>query len=89
VLTACHRHGVTVPRDLSVVGFDSSSFCDSTKPRLTSVNQPVERMAFAATNHLLTLIREVADGTPPSPTVSSIYDCGLDIRETTAAPRGR
>jgi len=76
-----------VPHDLSVVGFDSSSFCESTKPRLTSVNQPVESMAYAATLHLLSLIREVAEGTPPSPTVSSIYDCGLDVRESTAPPR--
>ncbi len=87
VLAACDRFGVSVPRDLSVVGFDSSSFCESTKPRLTSVNQPVERMAHAATLHLLTLIRELADGTTPSPTVSSIYDCGLDVRDSTAPPR--
>jgi len=89
VLAACDRFGVSIPRDLSVVGFDSSTFCESTKPRLTSVNQPVERMAHAATLHLLTLIRELADGAPPSPTVSSIYDCGLDIRESTAPPRTR
>lgn len=87
ILTACKQFGVSVPRDLSVVGFDSSQFCEGTKPRLTSVNQPVERMAFAATSHLLTLIRETSEGSAPSPTVSSIYDCGLDIRESTAAPR--
>lgn len=87
VLAVAPRYGVSVPRDLSVVGFDSSSFCESTKPRLTSVNQPVERMAFAATTHLLTLVREVAEGLPSSPTVSSIYDCGLDIRESTVSPR--
>ena len=87
VLKACARLGVSVPRDLSVVGFDSSSFCEGTKPRLTSVNQPVERMALAATAHLLTLIRERAEGTPASPTVSSIYDCGLDVRDSTARPR--
>jgi LacI family transcriptional regulator len=87
VLEACQDIGVSVPYDLSVVGFDSSSFCEGTKPRLTSVNQPVEQMAFAATSHLLTLIKETAQGTPPTPIVSSIYDCGLDIRESTARPR--
>lgn len=87
VLAACHREGVSVPQDLSVVGFDSTPYCETTKPRLTSVNQPVERMAYMATSHLLTLIREAAEGTPSSPTVSSIYDCGLDVRESTAAPR--
>lgn len=87
VLKACDQFGVSVPRDLSVVGFDSSTFCERTKPRLTSVNQPVERMAYMATTHLLSLIREVTEGLPSSPTVSSIYDCGLDVRESTAPPR--
>ena len=83
VLKACDRAGVGVPRDLSVVGFDSSSFCEGTKPRLTSVNQPVERMAHAATAHLLSLIRESVEG----PAVSSVYECGLDVRDSTAPPR--
>lgn len=87
VLTACERYEVSVPRDLSVVGFDSGSFCENTRPRLTSVHQPVEKMAYAATRHLLALIRESAEGKIPAPIVSSIYDCGLDIRESTAAPR--
>ena len=87
VLDACDRFGVVVPRDLSVVGFDSSSFCESTNPRLTSVNQPVERMAHAATTRLLDLIREKAEGSTPAPAVSSIYDCNLDVRDSTAPPR--
>lgn len=87
VLRACMAAGVRVPRDLSVVGFDSSPFCETTKPRLTSVAQPVERMAQAATSHLLSLIREAAEGASSSPTVSSIYDCGLDLRESTGPVR--
>ncbi|RYG87946.1 LacI family transcriptional regulator, partial [bacterium] len=87
ILAACDRFGVSVPRDLSVIGFDSSSFCEGTRPRLTSVNQPVERMALAATRHLLDLIRDSAEGQPPAPTVSFVYDCGLDLRESTARPR--
>lgn len=87
VLAACQRDGVSVPDDVSVVGFDSSSFCEGTKPRLTSVNQPVEWMALQATTHLLDLIRERIEGTPSAPTVSSIYDCGLDVRDSTAPPR--
>ncbi|RYG48626.1 LacI family transcriptional regulator [bacterium] len=87
VLASCERIGVSVPRDISVVGFDSSPLCDATTPRLTSVRQPVERMAFEATNHLLSLIREVEEGKPDSAAVSSIYDCALDVRESTAPPR--
>lgn len=83
VLVTCDRLGVAVPRELSVVGFDSSWFCERTLPRLTSVNQPVERMAYEATSHLITLIRNLEDDKGPTTTVSSIYDCELDIREST------
>ncbi|HEY0866203.1 MAG TPA: LacI family DNA-binding transcriptional regulator [Fimbriimonas sp.] len=87
VLQGCQRNGVAVPGDVSIVGFDSSSFCELTKPRLTSVNQPVEYMAYTATTHLLRIIREHREGTTSSPTVSSIYTCGLDVRESTGVPR--
>jgi len=87
VLLACAREGVDVPGHVSVTGFDSSNFCEGTKPRLTSVNQPVERMAQMATSHLLTLIRESTEAIASAPTVSFIYDCGLDVRESTAPPR--
>jgi len=86
ILRSCEQLGINVPEDLSVVGFDSSWFCERTRPRLTSVNQPVERMAFEATTHLISLIRSAEEGNSPSTAVSSIYDCGLDIRESTAPP---
>ncbi len=86
LLSACMQLGISVPEDVSIVGFDSSAFCEGTRPRLTSVNQPVERMARAATEHLIALIRESAEGIGPSPIVSSVYDCGLDVRDSTAAP---
>lgn len=87
VLSSCERLGISVPRDLSVVGFDSSSFCETTRPRLTSINQPVERIAKSATNHLLTLIQEAKDGLPQSAITACVYVCGFDIRDSTAPPR--
>lgn len=83
ILAEALRQGVKVPQDLSVTGFDSSSFCDSTFPALTSVNQPVEKMAKAATAHLLQLIREERVNDSRSPVVSSIYQCSLDVRGST------
>ena len=35
--------GVTIPEQLSVVGFDSTPFCEMVRPRLTSVRQPICR----------------------------------------------
>lgn len=86
LLEGCRQLGILVPHDLSVVGFDSSSFCDRTIPRLTSVNQPVELMAREATSHLLALIDRRRDGESETSTVCSVYPCRLDVRDSTAAP---
>lgn len=83
LLEACARFGIRVPEDLSVVGFDSSSYCELTQPRLTSVSQPVERIAFEATTHLISLIERGSAGDSGD---SFIYDCGLDVRDSTARP---
>ena len=87
LLDACTRFGIHVPDDLSVVGFDSSAFCETTSPRLTSVSQPVERIAYEATTHLLSLIDGDISRTSPDSLRSFIYDCGLDVRDSTSHPR--
>ncbi|AIE86022.1 Transcriptional regulator, LacI family [Fimbriimonas ginsengisoli Gsoil 348] len=86
VLKSCEQFGIDVPGHVSVVGFDSSPLCETTRPRLTSVAQPVERMAFEATTHLLSLIRAAEEGKPSQSATSTLYDCVLDIRESTAPP---
>ncbi|RYG27070.1 LacI family transcriptional regulator [bacterium] len=86
VLASCERQGVDIPGHLSVIGFDSSPLCELMRPRLTSVAQPIERMAFEATTHLLTLIRTAEGETPPAAT-STLYDCVLDVRESTGPVR--
>jgi LacI family transcriptional regulator len=88
LLARCARLGILVPHDLSVVGFDSSSFCDRTTPRLTSINQPVELMAREATNYLLGLIDQRRDGVTDPEIAASVYPCRLDVRDSTAAPLG-
>jgi len=87
VLASCEAFGVDVPGHVSVIGFDSSPLCDTTRPRLTSVAQPVERMAFEATTHLLSLIRSAEEGVPPVAATSILYDCGLELRDSTGPAR--
>lgn len=86
LLLTCREIGIQVPRDLSIVGFDSSSFCDRTTPRLTSVFQPVEQIAYEATTHLLALIKGGKPGSDRPTPVSSLYECGLDVRDSTSSP---
>jgi LacI family transcriptional regulator len=81
LLKKCEELGIRVPEQLSIVGFDSTSFCDSVSPRLTSISQPVEQMAFDAAQLLLSSIES---GERSSEVF--VYPCGFDIRESTSIP---
>lgn len=77
--------GISIPEDFSVIGFDSSFFCERTNPPLTSINQPVEKIAHDATVHLLALIEQTTEERSESESSAHIYACSIDIRESTAA----
>jgi LacI family transcriptional regulator len=84
ILGRADTAGVRVPADLSVVGFDSTQYCETTRPRLTAVRQPVFDMARFAAETLLSSIR----GETPSQS-SFIFPCAFDVRESTGTPRTR
>jgi DNA-binding LacI/PurR family transcriptional regulator len=50
---AARKLGLDVPKDVSVVGFDDSTYMGVTDPPLTTVRQPVRAMAAAAVSSLL------------------------------------
>jgi DNA-binding LacI/PurR family transcriptional regulator len=52
VVRAARRAGLSVPRDISVVGFDDSEFMNCTEPPLTTVRQPIEALGRAAVTQL-------------------------------------
>ncbi len=53
VIAAAHKHGVTIPGELSVTGFDDSAFASLIFPTLTTVRQPLARIAETAVNELI------------------------------------
>ncbi|MFF0823931.1 LacI family DNA-binding transcriptional regulator [Micromonospora haikouensis] len=55
-IRAVRRLGLSVPDDVSVVGFDDSAFMTCTDPPLTTVRQPIETMGQAAVDLLVTQI---------------------------------
>ncbi len=48
VLTVAHRRGLSLPRDLSVAGFDDTALASQLWPPLTTVRQPTRDLAYAA-----------------------------------------
>jgi DNA-binding LacI/PurR family transcriptional regulator len=51
-IRAVRKQGLTVPGDVSVVGFDDSPYMIATDPALTTVRQPVRAMGVAAVESL-------------------------------------
>ena len=58
VIDVAHRLGLTVPDDLSVIGFDNVPESALTEPPLTTVRQPLQQMGAEA----LRLLVDVIDG---------------------------
>ncbi len=57
-MQAARTHGLRVPQDLSVVGFDDSEHASLITPALTTVRQPLAEMGRTAVN----LLRRLMDG---------------------------
>jgi LacI family transcriptional regulator len=76
------KHGLQVPADVSVVGFDGTPDGEQCWPGLTTVMQPTSRMAVAACKALLDSVerRQVDRST------SVDFAVELLVRESTAAP---
>lgn len=75
--------GLSVPDDVSVVGYDDAPLIAFTEPPLTTVRQPVEAMARAAVSALLTEIHGER-----APRTELLFSPELVVRGSTgAAPR--
>ena len=80
-LRALYGHGIKVPDDISLVGFDDLAIASYTSPLLTTVGQPKQQMGRMAMETMLKLISGVD-------TKANIKVEGeLIIRESTAPPK--
>jgi LacI family transcriptional regulator len=84
-VSVAHRRGLEVPRDLSVAGFDDTAVATTLWPPLTTVRQPVQRMAARAAELLIAhLLRPHAAGEPAE--ADQVLAHALVERRSTAAP---
>jgi DNA-binding LacI/PurR family transcriptional regulator len=74
---AAEEHGLTVPRQLSVVGFDDTPAAAQARPPLTTIHQPHRRKGELAAELLLR---------PPGKPGTHVLPTELVVRGSTAAP---
>lgn len=53
IIRALKTVGLSVPSDVSVVGYDNTILAELTEPPLTTVNQPIKEMGYQATELLI------------------------------------
>jgi LacI family xylobiose transport system transcriptional regulator len=81
VLDAVRALGMHVPHDLSVVGYDDIPLAQWVSPRLTTIRQPLMRMAEEATRLVLRMQEAPLESVPRMDLATSLV-----VRESTAAP---
>jgi LacI family repressor for deo operon, udp, cdd, tsx, nupC, and nupG len=78
VVRAARRESLSVPDDLSVVGFDDSALMSFTDPPLTTVRQPIELMGRSAVALLISQI-----GGAPASSEELLFEPELVVRGST------
>ncbi len=82
---ALRSHGLDVPNDVSVVGFDDIQSAAFQRPQLTTVRQPLKKMGMMAAEALLRRIARPDDDTYPR---QIVIEPELVVRKSTA-PLGK
>lgn len=82
-LRVLRRHGLNVPDDISVIGFDDPLSAAHLAPPLTTVRQPVYQLGLSAAQRLLDAIQR---GAPGPLAGKQILPNELIIRESTSPP---
>lgn len=86
VLREAHQRGLSVPGDLSVVGFDDIPLASYCSPALTTLAQPIEEMAGAAVEELVHRL-DPDRRRRPAGNFTRVFRPRLVVRESTSAPR--
>ncbi|MGW8767202.1 LacI family DNA-binding transcriptional regulator [Streptomyces sp. NPDC055815] len=81
VYEAARQGGLSIPRDLSVVGFDDLPMCQWLSPPLTTVRQPLEEMGRVAARTLFQVLEK-----QPLVTPRMELSTELKVRLSTAPP---
>ena len=81
-MRAARARGISIPDELSIVGFDDSAYATVVHPALTTVRQPLAEMGGTAVDLLVRLMRSEIVDTPHLEPFTRLV-----VRETTSAPQ--
>lgn len=87
-LAAAHGVGIKIPNQLSVAGFDDTPVATTVWPELTTVHQPIAKMAARSVEILADQVRRIRAGESPEP-VQEIAGCEIVSRGSTAPPKNK
>jgi LacI family transcriptional regulator len=87
-VAVAHRHGLDVPGDITVCGFDDTPLATTIWPELTTIHQPIRDMSKAAMELLAGEIRARRGPIRPTPKHMQL-DYTFVRRQSDAAPRRR
>jgi LacI family transcriptional regulator len=80
-IRSLYEAGLSVPHDISVIGFDDIDISAFLSPSLTTVRQPIQEMGRRTAELMSKLIAEEEEGIG-----STVFGYELVVRESTAAP---
>jgi LacI family transcriptional regulator len=80
-MTAAREHGLSIPDDLSIIGFDNVLFARYLYPKLTTVDNPIAKMGEMAANWVLSNIYNTKIATP----MNHLFKPELVIRDSLGA----
>jgi LacI family transcriptional regulator, xylobiose transport system transcriptional regulator len=81
VIDAARAHGLRIPRDLSVVGYDDLQLAQWSSPALTTIHQPLMKMAEEAARLVLRMSESELENIPRMDLATRLV-----VRESTAKP---
>ncbi|AEV28841.1 transcriptional regulator [Sphaerochaeta pleomorpha str. Grapes] len=81
-MQACLEHGIKIPQEISVIGYDNFQLAGTSSPPLTTVDHPITEMGKLAANMVIDMIQK---GTLPE---QRWVDTGFMIRKSTAVCGG-
>ena len=79
-MSELERHGISIPKDMSVVGYDGIPLSQVLRPRLTTYRQGAERMGAEAARLLIEQIEHPDTWLPQSITVEGELLKGDTVR---------